>query len=84
MPCMLRVDILVKFKEGVDDPEGKSIKHALELLGFEKVKTVKVGKMYTIYLNCDKEEGYEIAESMVRKLLVNPVIHEYEIRVEEV
>ena len=30
------------------------------------------------------EEGKKEVEEMIRKLLVNPVIHDYEVRVEEV
>ncbi len=81
---MLKATIIVKFKEGVDDPEGKTIKHSLELLNFEDIKEVKVAKYYEIYLEKDLEEGKKEIEEIIRKLLVNPVIHDYEVRVEEI
>ncbi len=80
---MLRATIIVRYKEGVDDPEGKSIKHSLELLNFENIQEVKVSKYYEIYLDASLEEGRREVEEMIRKLLVNPVIHDYELRVEE-
>lgn len=83
MVNMLKATIVVRFKEGVDDPEGKTIKHSLELLNFDGVTDVKVAKHYEIYLDKPPEEGRKEVEEMIRKLLVNPVIHDYEVRVEE-
>ncbi len=80
---MLKAIIIVKLKEGIDDPEGKSIKHSLNLLGFESVSEVKTAKYYEIFIDAPMEEGSKIIDDMLRKLLVNPVIHDYEVRVEE-
>ncbi len=81
---MLKLVVVVKFKEGIDDPEGKSITHSLNLLGFENVEKVNVAKQYEIFVDSDISKGREIGEKIVRKLLVNPVIHDYELRVEEI
>ncbi|EDY34437.1 phosphoribosylformylglycinamidine synthase, purS protein [Aciduliprofundum boonei T469] len=81
---MLKATIIVKLKEGVDDPEGKTIKHSLELLNFEGIKEVKVAKLYEIYLDLPLEDGKKEVEEMIKKLLVNPIIHDYEFRVEEI
>ncbi len=81
---MLKATIIVKLKEGVDDPEGKTIKHSLELLSFDGIKEVKVAKLYEIYLDLPLEDGKKEVEEMVKKLLVNPIIHDYEFRVEEI
>ncbi len=81
---MLKATIIVKLKEGVDDPEGKTIKHSLELLNFEGIKEVKVAKLYEIYLDLPLEEGKKKVEEMIKKLFVNPIIHDYEVRVEEI
>ncbi len=84
MVNMLKATVIVKLKEGVDDPEGRTIKHSLELLNFEGIEDVKVAKLYEIYLDKPLEEGRKEVEEMIRKLLVNPVIHNYELRVEEI
>jgi len=81
---MLKATIIVKLKEGVDDPEGKTIKHSLELLNFEGIREVKVAKLYEIYLDLPLEDGKKEVEEMIRKLLINPIIHDYEVRVEEI
>ncbi|AGB03991.1 phosphoribosylformylglycinamidine synthase, purS protein [Aciduliprofundum sp. MAR08-339] len=84
MVNMLKATVIVKLKGGVDDPEGRTIKHSLELLNFEGIEDVKVAKLYEIYLDKPLEEGRKEVEEMIRKLLVNPVIHDYELRVEEI
>ncbi len=81
---MLKATIIVKLKDGIDDPEGKSIKHSLNLLGFDSVVNVHVSKYYEILLDLPKDEGEREVQEMLKKLLVNPVIHEYELRVEEI
>ena len=81
---MLKATIIVKLKDGIDDPEGKSIKHSLNLLGFDSVANVHVAKYYEILFDLPKDEGELAVQEMLKKLLVNPVIHEYELRVEEI
>jgi len=81
---MLKATIVVRFKEAVDDPEGKTIKHSLELLNFEGISEVKVSKLYEIYLDLPPEEGNRVVDEIIKKLLVNPVIHDYEVRVEKI
>ncbi len=83
MANMLKATVIVRLKEGVDDPEGKTIKHSLNLLGFSEVQDVQVARMYEIVIDAPREQGEKLVEEMIRKLLVNPVIHDYEVRVEE-
>ncbi len=80
---MLKATVVVRLKEGVDDPEGKTIRHSLNLLGFESVRDVRVARVYEVILDSSPEDARREVEEMVRKLLVNPVIHDYEVRVEE-
>ena len=71
----MKAEVKVELKEGVFDPEGENIKKALNLLGFDGVKKVKLAKVYTIEV-----EGNDNIEDMCTKLLTNPVIHTYTIR----
>ena len=74
------VDIYVKLKKGVLDPEGEATKKALNLLGF-KVKRVSTIKVFRIELDAkDKKDAEKEIKEMCEKLLVNPVIQDYEIR----
>jgi len=81
----VHLEIRVKPRPGLLDPEGKAIHHALHSLGWEGVEDVRVGK--AIYLDMDAEspeQALEIARAMCRKLLANPVTEDFEVSVVEV
>jgi phosphoribosylformylglycinamidine synthase len=78
----MKVNVYVTLKEGVLDPQGKAIHHALEGLGFSGVKSVRAGKL--IELDIDAATGDADLEEMCRKLLANLVIENFRIeRVEQ-
>ena len=80
----MKIAVNVHLKSGVLDPQGKAVLHALEALGFNNVKNVRVGKQILIDINTDnKEKAIEEAKKMSEKLLANPVIENYEIEVKE-
>ena len=64
-------------KNGVLDPQGKAIHHALEGLGFSGVNDVRAGKL--IELDVDESVGDSDVEEMCRKLLANMVIENFRI-----
>jgi phosphoribosylformylglycinamidine synthase len=80
----MEVEIKIKLKEGISDPEGENTKKALRLLGFEDILDVHTLKTFRIKLD-DSDEGdaIEEAKEMCKKLLANPVIHDYEIKVKK-
>lgn len=76
----MRAIVTVTLKQGVLDPQGKAIGHALENLGFAGVGEVRVGKVIEIDLTeADPEAARATAEAMARKLLANTVIERFEI-----
>jgi phosphoribosylformylglycinamidine synthase len=75
---MIEAEIFVNLKKTVADPQGFTIKHALESLGYDKVGEVRIGKLVDIKLNTDDKEWAEkMLKEMCEKLLANPVIEEY-------
>jgi phosphoribosylformylglycinamidine synthase PurS subunit len=75
-----RLEVLVKPRPGLLDPEGKAIHHALNSLGWDGVEDVRVGK--AIYLDIEAQsadEAREAAQAMCRKLLANPVTEDFEV-----
>lgn len=79
----MKVRVNVTLKNGVLDPQGKAIHHALDGLGFHGVNDVRAGKLIELDLADDVHES-EI-EEMCRKLLANTVIENYRIeRIETV
>jgi phosphoribosylformylglycinamidine synthase PurS subunit len=71
-------------KNGVLDPQGKAIEHALASLGFEGIGEVRQGKIIELELDAsDRETAESQAEQMCQRLLANTVIEDYSIDIEE-
>ena len=73
----MKVQIFVTLKNGVLDPQGKAIHHALEGLGFSGVNDVRSGRL--IEMDVDDGIDDEALDSMCKKLLANMVIENYRI-----
>jgi phosphoribosylformylglycinamidine synthase len=73
----MKARVFITLKNGVLDPQGKAIHHALEGLGFASVNDVRAGKMIELDL-ADGTADSEI-EDMCRKLLANMVIENFRI-----
>jgi len=71
----------VFLKEGVLDPQGKAAHHALDSLGFEGVKDVRIGKQIVLQLDTDKEKAKQEVKEMCETLLANTVIEDYSIEI---
>jgi phosphoribosylformylglycinamidine synthase subunit PurS len=73
----MKTRIFITLKNGVLDPQGKAIHHALEGLGFAGVHDVRAGRMIEV----DHDDSVTTAdlESMCSKLLANMVIENFEI-----
>jgi phosphoribosylformylglycinamidine synthase subunit PurS len=73
----MKARVFITLKNGVLDPQGKAIHHALEGLGFGGVNDVRAGKLIELDL-ADGTTDAEI-EDMCRKLLANTVIENFRI-----
>ncbi len=73
----MKLRIIVTLKNGVLDPQGKAIEHALAGLGFDGVGEARVGKL--IELDVADGTSDEAVDAMCRKLLANTVIENYRI-----
>ena len=73
----MKVRVSVSLKQGVLDPQGRAIHHALEGLGFDGVTDVRAGRL----IELEVAEGTSDAalDEMCRKLLANLVIENYRI-----
>ncbi len=80
---MVVARVEVHLKPGVADPEGENTLKALRLLGFKSLETVKSAKLFEITLEGDVGSAADAAEEMCRRLLANPVIHDYRIEILE-
>ena len=78
----MKARIFVTLKNGVLDPQGKAIGHALNNLGFGAVGGVRQGKLIEIELaETDEAKATTDLKEMCEKLLANTVIEKYEIEI---
>ena len=79
----MKAIVTVTLKDGVLDPQGKAIGHALHTLGFAQAGEVRVGKVIEVELHeHDFDRARAAADEMARKLLANTVIESYRIWIE--
>ncbi|MEM1361117.1 MAG: phosphoribosylformylglycinamidine synthase subunit PurS [Pseudomonadota bacterium] len=74
------VKVHVMLKDGVLDPQGEAVRHALDALGFDGIDSVRQGKVIELELSeSDPEKARHSAMQMCEKLLANTVIESYRI-----
>lgn len=74
----MRARIVVRLRLGVLDPQGATIRKALEGLGFPEVRDLRVGKLMEVELDeTDRTRAKARLDEMCRRLLANPVVEEY-------
>ncbi|NOZ43387.1 MAG: phosphoribosylformylglycinamidine synthase subunit PurS [Alphaproteobacteria bacterium] len=79
----MKAYVHITLKDGVLDPQGKTIAHALSALGFDGIQDVRQGKYIELDLIAtDREEARNSVDQMCRKLLSNTVIENYTIKIE--
>jgi phosphoribosylformylglycinamidine synthase len=82
---MSKATVLVRLKPEVLDPQGDAVKRALDKLGFDGVRGVRVGKLIEIDLGdapiADRAALEKRLATMADEMLANPVIEEFEIKV---
>ena len=73
----MKARVYVMLKEGVLDPQGEAVRHALGALGFDGVEGVRQGKVIELDLTDGTSEA-QVGE-MCEKLLANTVIESYRV-----
>ncbi|MDT0683464.1 phosphoribosylformylglycinamidine synthase subunit PurS [Roseicyclus sp. F158] len=79
----MKAIVHVMLKDGVLDPQGEAVRHALAALGFDGVEGVRQGKVIEIDL-ADGESPEAAEERVTRmcdKLLANTVIESYRVEI---
>ena len=80
----MKARVTVMLKDGVLDPQGRAIGHALGNLGFSGVGEVRAGKVIELELaETDHEAALAQAEAMARRLLANMVIERFSVEVSQ-
>jgi phosphoribosylformylglycinamidine synthase PurS subunit len=75
---LIKARVTVTLKNGVLDPQGKAIEHALGALGFDGVGSIRQGKVFDLEVDgSDKAKAEADIKAMCDRLLANTVIENY-------
>jgi phosphoribosylformylglycinamidine synthase subunit PurS len=77
----MRVRVFVSFKTTVLDPQGQTVRSALQGLGHRMIAEVRQGKYFDIRLadGTNRKQAEEEMDRIARDVLANPVIEEYQV-----
>ncbi len=76
----MKARVTVMLKQGVLDPQGEAVRHALGSLGFQGVSGVRQGKVIELDLaEADRAKAEADVKAMCEKLLANTVIESYRV-----
>lgn len=73
----MKVRVIVTPKETVLDPQGAAVREAMQHLGFDAARDVRIGRYLEIDLEGDAARHEPKLQQLCRELLSNPVIEDY-------
>jgi phosphoribosylformylglycinamidine synthase PurS subunit len=77
----MKVNVIVKLKSAVHDPQGETIGHALQQMGYEDV-SVRQGKFFELTIDAESvEAAKKVAGEIASKVLSNPVLEVFDVEV---
>lgn len=80
---MFTVELIVRPRDGVRDPQGDAVEESLTALGYNGVEVHCVGRYLRMNLRADSADAARaLADDMCRRLLVNPNLETFDITVE--
>lgn len=80
---MPKAKIYITFKDGVLEPQGKTVAAALLKMGYKNVKDVRIGKFIEMEIaNGSKEKIQKEIDEICDRLLANPNIEKYNFEIE--
>ena len=80
----MKAKVYISYKEGILDPQGKTVDSALESIGIDGIENVRIGKYIELsFKNTDKAQAESITDESCRKLLANPNTETFRFEIEE-
>ena len=77
---LYKARVVIQLNNGVNDPQGLTVRDSLYELGFDQVQNVRVGKIIIIDVAAtNTDQAHQCVEAMCNDLLANPVIESFEV-----
>lgn len=82
---LMKAKVYVTLKPSVLDPQGKAIKHSVELLGFDGITDIRQGKYFEVAIDGSRsaEDARADAEKLAHDVLSNPIIEDFRVEIEQ-
>ena len=78
----MKAKIYIKYKEGILDPQGKTVHNALESMNIDNISCVTIGKYIEMdFKDISKDSAALITEESCKKLLANPNTESYKFEI---
>ena len=79
----MKARVFVSLKSTVLDPQGQTVRSALNGLGYSSISDVRQGKFFDIALanGTTREQAQKDVEAIAHEVLANPVIEEYRVEI---
>ena len=80
----MKAKVYISYKEGILDPQGKTVGNALQTMELNGISDVRIGKyIELVFDGVSKEEALVLTEESCKKLLANPNTETYKFELEE-
>ncbi len=80
----MKAKIYITLKNGIHDPQGRAVQQSLNMLGFDAVQDVRMGKFLEVdFQDTEKESAESSIKNMCQKLLANTVIEDFRYEIVE-
>jgi len=74
----MKANVYINYKDGILDPQGATVNHALTSMGYEGFDEIRIGKLIEIkFGNISKQKAEELTDKACRKMLANPNTESY-------
>jgi len=81
---MYKAEVYISIKNDILDPQGKTVNHAMESLGFTQLKNTRIGKYVTFDVSeASEEKARAVVDEICKKLLINPNIEKYSFKINQ-
>ena len=74
----MKAKVYINYKDGILDPQGATVNHALSSMGYDGFDEIRIGKLIEIkFGDVSKEKAEGMTDSACKKLLANPNTESY-------
>ena len=78
----MKAKIYIKYKEGILDPQGKTVEKNTSKLGIENISNIRIGKHIFLEVESENlEKAKETIKEICEKLLVNQITEQYDFEI---